>query len=94
MNAAQKMVKDFHRTFNIVDNPIPTDVTEPTKNLRINLIQEEFDEVKEAMANKDLPNLAKEIADLLYVVYGAAVAYGIDMEPVFAEVHNSNMSMP
>ncbi|MEC4688424.1 MAG: hypothetical protein VST64_08985, partial [Nitrospirota bacterium] len=36
--------------------------------------------------------VAKELADLLYVVYGAAVSCGIDMEPVFQEVHRSNMS--
>ena len=32
------------------------------------------------------------MADLLYVVYGTAVSYGIDMDPVFREVHRSNMS--
>src|SRR4029453_6442141 len=36
--------------------------------------------------------IAKEVADLLYVVYGTAVSYGIDMAPVFREVHRSNMS--
>jgi len=36
--------------------------------------------------------VAKELADLLYVVYGTAVSCGIDMEPVFREVHRSNMS--
>ena len=36
--------------------------------------------------------MAKELADLLYVVYGTAVSVGIDMEPVFREVHRSNMS--
>jgi predicted HAD superfamily Cof-like phosphohydrolase len=56
------------------------------------LIQEEFDELKHAMAHDDLPAIAKELADLLYVVYGTAVSYGIDMGPVFQEVHRSNMS--
>ena len=41
---------------------------------------------------KYLAALAKEMADLLYVVYGTAVSYGIDMEPVFREVHRSNLS--
>ncbi|GJL54660.1 MAG: hypothetical protein NPIRA02_17920 [Nitrospirales bacterium] len=54
--------------------------------------KEEFDELQEAMKTKDLPNIAKELADLLYVVYGTAVSCGIDMEPVFQEVHRSNMS--
>jgi predicted HAD superfamily Cof-like phosphohydrolase len=48
--------------------------------------------LKEAIAAEDLPSIAKEMADLLYVVYGTAVSYGIDMEPVFREVHRSNIS--
>ena len=49
--------------------------------------------LKEAMVyEKNLPNIAKELADLLYVVYGTAVSYGIDLEPVFQEVQRSNMS--
>jgi len=40
----------------------------------------------------DTVAVAKELADLLYVVYGTAVSCGIDMEPVFREVHRSNMS--
>ncbi|MEC4681184.1 MAG: hypothetical protein VST67_10880, partial [Nitrospirota bacterium] len=44
------------------------------------------------MKSKDLPAMAKELADLLYVVYGTAVSLGIDLEPVFKEVHRSNMS--
>ena len=48
--------------------------------------------MKEALASDDLPSIAKEMADLLYVVYGTAVSYGIEMQPVFREVHRSNMS--
>ena len=40
----------------------------------------------------DIEAVAKELADLLYVVYGTAVSCGIDMAPVFREVHRSNMS--
>lgn len=39
-----------------------------------------------------LPSLAKELADLLYVVYGTADVYGIPIDDVFREVHESNMS--
>lgn len=40
----------------------------------------------------DLTKVAKELADLLYVVYGTAAAYGIPIDNVFREVHRSNMS--
>ena len=88
----QAMVEQFHRLFDIVVQERPDLVDERTRVLRERLIQEEFDELKEAMGKADLPAIAKELADLLYVVYGTAVSYGIDMTPVFREVHRSNMS--
>src|SRR5919112_830841 len=88
----QSMVERFHRLFDIFVQQAPGLVDEGTRVLRERLIQEEFDELKEAMRKQDLPAVAKELADLLYVVYGTAVSYGIDMEPVFREVHRSNMS--
>lgn len=92
MNESQRMVEEFHRQFEILVNRIPTIPEEMTRRLRVRLIEEEFSELKEAMVKQDLVALAKELADLLYVVYGTAVSYGIDMEPVFREVHRSNMS--
>lgn len=92
MTDAQRMVAEFHRTFDIVVAPAPTVPDEATSRLRVRLIAEEFEELREALAQKDLPAVAKELADLLYVVYGTAVSCGIDMEPVFREVHRSNMS--
>ncbi len=92
MNDAQKMVKEFHEQFDIRVAPTPSTPDEATQILRNRLIQEEFEEFQEAMQSKGLPDMAKELADLLYVVYGTAVSLGIDMEPVFNEVHRSNMS--
>lgn len=92
MTDEQSMVEEFHKKFDIFVQASPTEVSEDTKRLRIRLIQEEFDELKESMAEGNLAALAKEMADLLYVVYGTAVSYGIDMEPVFREVHRSNLS--
>ena len=88
----QTMVEEFHRKFDIAIRPAPSVPEEATRQLRMRLIQEEFDELKDAMATEDLAGVAKELADLLYVVYGTALAYGMDMEPVFREVHRSNMS--
>ena len=92
MNDAQRMVQEFHEQFDIHVSPTPLIPDEPTQILRKRLIQEEFEELQEALQEKDLPSIAKELADLLYVVYGTAVSLGIDMEPVFREVHRSNMS--
>lgn len=92
MTDEQAMVEEFHKKFDILVHTSPTDASEDTRRLRIRLIQEEFDELKESMVEGNLAALAKEMADLLYVVYGTAVSYGIDMEPVFREVHRSNLS--
>ena len=92
MTDEQAMVQAFHSKFDIVVSKTPADLNEDTKQLRVRLIQEEFDELKDAMAAGNLAAVAKEMADLLYVTYGTAVSYGIDMEPVFREVHRSNLS--
>lgn len=88
----QAMVAEFHRKFDIPVGDRPSIPDEAIRQLRVRLIQEEFDELQEAMAAKNLPAVAKELADLLYVVYGTAVSYGVDMDPVFREVHRSNLS--
>ena len=92
MTDEQSMVEEFHRKFDILVQERPAIPAGVTKDLRVRLIQEEFDELKEALAQENLAAVAKEMADLLYVVYGTAVSYGIDMEPVFEEVHRSNLS--
>jgi len=92
MTNEQTMVEAFHNRFDILVQTVPTDLNDDTKQLRVRLIQEEFDELKEAMAAGNLAAVAKELADLLYVTYGTAVSYGVDMEPVFQEVHRSNLS--
>jgi predicted HAD superfamily Cof-like phosphohydrolase len=92
MTDEQSMVEEFHRKFDILIQAQPAVPDRATTELRVRLIQEEFDELKEALAQENLAAIAKEMADLLYVVYGTAVSYGIDMEPVFQEVHRSNVS--
>ncbi|OGW66596.1 MAG: hypothetical protein A3H49_08025 [Nitrospirae bacterium RIFCSPLOWO2_02_FULL_62_14] len=92
MNDEQQMVTEFHHTFDIAVHALPLVPDEATRALRIRLIQEEFDELREALGQRDPVAVAKELADLLYVVYGTAVSCGIDMKPVFREVHRSNMS--
>lgn len=67
-------------------------VSDKVKHLRLELISEEFKELVVASFNHDITGIADACADLMYVVLGTAVAYGIDLEEIFAEVHCSNMS--
>ena len=60
--------------------------------LRYELIKEELDELKEAMDNKDIKEVADALTDILYVTYGAGHAFGINLDNCFKEVQNSNMS--
>jgi predicted HAD superfamily Cof-like phosphohydrolase len=66
--------------------------TEKINKLRISLIEEEVKELKEALKNKDLIEVADALTDILYVTYGAGHAFGIDLDECFNEVQNSNMS--
>jgi len=88
----QDMVALFHRTFDILVNDKPTVADAATRDLRISLIREESKELEEALEKEDVVGIADALADLLYVVYGTAVSLGLDMEPIFAEVHRSNMT--
>jgi len=92
MSDEQEMVTAFHRAFDIAIGTLPAVPDAATCVLRVSLIQEEFAELREALSQRDIEAVAKELADLLYVVYGTAVSCGIDMAPVFREVHRSNMS--
>ena len=60
--------------------------------LRISLIEEELDELKKAINDKDIKEVADALTDILYVTYGAGHAFGIDLDKCFSEVQNSNMS--
>ena len=60
--------------------------------LRYNLIKEELDEFETSIKEKNLTEVADALTDLLYVVYGAGHAFGIDLDRCFTEVQRSNMS--
>ena len=65
---------------------------EKITSLRHDLIKEELDELKEAMDNNDIKEVADALTDILYVTYGAGHAFGINLDKCFEEVQNSNMS--
>ena len=61
-------------------------------DLRLSLIEEELIELKEAIENKNLTEVADALTDILYVTYGAGHAFGINLDECFDEVQKSNMS--
>jgi len=63
-----------------------------TRELRLELIREEYEELEEAIENRDIVEVADALTDLLYVIYGAGHAFGIDLDACYTEVHYSNMS--
>jgi predicted HAD superfamily Cof-like phosphohydrolase len=82
----------FMKTFGQDVKSKPSFSTDKINKLRIDLIKEELDELKEAMDNNDLLEVADALTDILYVTYGAGHAFGIDLDKCFDEVQNSNMS--
>jgi predicted HAD superfamily Cof-like phosphohydrolase len=85
-------VKTFMETFGQEVKTKPSFSTDKINRLRYDLIKEELEELKEAMENKDLLEVADALTDILYVTYGAGHALGIDLDKCFAEVQSSNMS--
>ena len=82
----------FMKTFGQEVKNKPSFSSDKINKLRIDLIKEELAELKEAMDNKDLLEVADALTDILYVTYGAWHAFGVDLDKCFDEVQNSNMS--
>ena len=85
-------VGTFMKTFGQEVKTKPSFSTDKINKLRIDLIKEELEELKEAFNNKDLLEVADALTDILYVTYGAGHAFGIDLDKCFEEVQQSNMS--
>ena len=97
LNKHLEQVKEFHEVF---EHPISetivdlNTVSDELKNLRINLIQEELNELKEALSKNDIVGVADALTDLQYVLDGAYLVFGLHKhaELLSDEVHSSNMS--
>lgn len=86
-------VGEFHRSYELPLRRFPTmDVGSAATDLRLALIEEEVRELREAAEAADLVGLADALADIVYVAYGSAHVYGIDLDAVLDEVHSSNMT--
>ena len=85
-------VRTFMETFGQIVVTKPQFPDNKTMQLRYDLIKEELDELKQAMKDKNLKEIADALTDILYVTYGAGHAFGIDLDKCFDEVQRSNMS--
>ena len=85
-------VKIFMETFGQEVKKKSSFSTDKINKLRYDLIEEELEELKVAMKNKDLLEVADALTDILYVTYGAGHAFGINLDKCFEEVQSSNMS--
>ena len=82
----------FMKTFGQEVKNKPGFSSEKINNLRISLINEELEELKQAMKNNDLKEAVDALTDILYVTYGAGHAFGVNLDKCFDEVQKSNMS--
>ena len=90
---AAAALAQFHRAFNLPMRQLPSaDVDPALAKLRVVLLEEEVGEFVAASEGGDLNGIADALADIVYVAYGTALTYGIDLDAVLHEVHRSNMS--
>ena len=87
-----EMVGVFMKTFGQEIKTKSELSSDKINKLRINLIEEELDELKKAINDKDIKEVADALTDILYVTYGAGHAFGVNLDKCFEEVQNSNMS--
>lgn len=85
-------VWDFHTAFDLTRSKTPALPTSDIRKLRASLLLEEFNEYQKAEAEDDIVEIADALADIVYIAYGTAIAYGIPLDRVFDEVHRSNMA--
>lgn len=94
MTDTLKCVQEFHEAFDLPVKGRP-DISDPkTNQLRINLLAEELEELKDALAQGNVVEVLDALTDLQYVLDGAYLSFGLQdvKHAAFAEVHRSNMS--
>lgn len=88
-----ELVLEFHTAFDLPRKALPSALIEDSlAQLRIRLLREEAEEFADAVQRRDVVAIADALADVVYVAYGSALTYGIDLDAVVREVHRSNMS--
>ena len=85
-------VKEFMESFGQEVKIKPGMSSKKINSLRISLISEELEELKQAIDQSNIEEVADALTDILYVTYGAGHAFGINLDNCFEEVQKSNMS--
>lgn len=88
----QADIKEFHIAMDQVVNEKPTIPDKKTRNLRVELIGEEVEELIDALLDGDMEKIADGAADSIVVILGTMVSYGIHLQPIWDEVHRTNMA--
>lgn len=92
MNDWVRQVKEFHEVYGLPVVEKPTLAPEDRYLLRYALIFEELCEFADAVKDENIVEVADALGDLIYVVVGAALEYGIPLDEVVTEIHRSNLS--
>ena len=87
-----EQVHEFHKAFQCNIGNVPSLPNETERHIRKWLLKEEYEEYLEGEANNDIVEIADGLVDMLYIIYGTGVSYGLPMDTLFDEVHLSNMS--
>lgn len=83
---------DLHEAIDAHRDSIPRIPSDKVRDLRLELIKEEINETLMALHAGDIPEIADGITDSIVVLLGTAVSYGIDIRPIWDEVHKTNMA--
>ncbi len=88
------LVEEFHKKFKILISDSPSLIPDDRSHNRYHLMKDEVEEYLMGVQNKNIENIAKELVDILYTVYGTILEHGLQnkIETIFKEVHRSNMS--
>lgn len=83
------LVREFHETYLVPIHTSPT-LDVPERELRYSLLREELTELREALDNDDLVETFDALLDIIWVAYGAILAFGLPFEEGIEEVARSN----
>lgn len=86
------MLREFHSAFGLHQAEVPALPPPDVAGLRQQLLQDEVAELAAAVQAGGLADIAHELADVIYIALGTAITYGIDVDPIIAEIHAANMT--